>query len=423
MFGNNKIRTDDVDVILKQHERLYFILSFIIALIANVLSYLFLRFTVGSLMDLFVELDAKDLLVAVFLLVPSIVIEIVAVMSLFRLVRQHVKITKGEYEIMVATVSDRLGDFLQSTMTLYDEDGRLTEVESSFLINKKIRNESKILYAVIEGEKNRVIIPNCRAVMLSKGRANIVDLDEPSDEIQAFVRESMSRKWKRYRIADIAFILSVVVVTMIEFIASRTEHPFTGSLVAIFELTCSIILLAYIVAKLDCKIDDNGDYKIKRIIPFVIIGLTLTVVTTINFHVLYVTILAFLWIASYLFYRIPAIREKNDILHGRYKVSEGSVLGNEARMISRHWSSSYTNIKKISPGILTNRVYLMDGTVHSGHSGDGHYEFSYKVRAENSVIYDIRTNVSGLNAHPIGYVGLLIVRYDPYLQEDEAILL
>lgn len=419
MFGNNKIRTDDVDVILKQHERLYFILSFIIALIANVLSYFFLRFTVGSLMDLFVELDAIDLLVVFFLLVPSIVIEIVAVMSLIRLVRHHVKIMRGEYDITVATVSDRLGEYLQHTMTLYDEKGRLTEVESSYLLNRRVRNESRILYASIRDEKNRIFVPNCRVVTLSKGRMNVVELDEPTDEIKAIVIETTRRKRRHLIISDIAYILIVAVGAVMGYVLSRTEDTVIAVLASMFVYIAALFLMVYKVDVLDA----GSSRLLYRIIPCLITGLGATMVSAVYYKIMYALIFNVLWILSFFFWRRPAFRKLRDLRLGRYKVSQGLVVQNVASFTGKYNTQRFVNIRRVSTGIWGNRVYLMDGTEQPAYPGNGHNEYSYKVRADNSAIYEIRTSRSDFNKHPVGYTGLLILRYDPYLREDEALLL
>ena len=136
MFGNNKIRTDDVDVILKQHERSYFIVSLIVAMIFDTLLFLYIRYLIGLLTNL------MDMFIVVFLLLPAIAAAVVAALSLIRLIRQHIKIMCGKYDIIVATVSDRLGEYLRRTLMLYDENGHIFEAESSYLINKKMQGKN-----------------------------------------------------------------------------------------------------------------------------------------------------------------------------------------------------------------------------------------------------------------------------------------
>lgn len=419
MFGNNKIKPTDPNVVLKQHERVYFVLSLIAMVPVMVLAFLFLRFTVGALIGLITDANEFNLIITCMLFLPSVAVAAVAVLLLIRLIRQHVKIMNGKYDITIANVSDRLGDFLQYTMTLYDETSRITEVESSFLINRKIRNESKILYAVIEGEKNRVIIPNCRAITLSKGRLNVVDLEDPTEEIKAIVREGTSRKRKQYLISDSLFMLAVFTEILVNIIAYITDSSALRGIVSVLVFVFTTILVIAMLFLLDAK----GEQISVRIVPCMVLGF-LTVMV-INLHIFVGLIASILWIAAYFFWRRTAKRMMKDLYDGKYKVSEGTVIHNEALFSGEYTYHRYryNNVSRIEIGIWGNHVFMYDGTDSWAPFGRRFNEFSYKVRASNGTIYDVKTNRIEFNKHPVGYVGLLIVRYDPYLQEDEAILL
>ena len=411
MFGNNKIKTDDVNVLLKQHERSYFIVSLIVAMIFDTLQFLYIRYLIGLLTNL------MDMFILVFLLVPAIAVAVVAVLSLIRLIRQHIKIMCGKYDIIVATVSDRLGEYLRRTLMLYDENGHIFEAESSYLINKKIGNESKILYASIEGEKNRIVIPNCRVVMLSEGRQNAAALDDPTDAIKEIVRADTRRKRGHYLIADSLFFLLVIIELIVNFAAYITDSAASviGLTLSIWILTTGLIV--FVTFWLDVRVKQQIPI---RITPCLGLGILTTTVIVADFFLGSVALL--LWIASYIYMRRPVIKKMKDLYAGRYKVTQGTVIYNEAVIRSKYYSRVFTNVSRLEVGILGYHVFMEDGSHESASFGSGRNEFSYKVRATNSTIYEIYTTPFDFCKHPVGYEGLLIVRYDPYLQEDEPIL-
>jgi len=411
MFGNNKIKTDDINVLLKQHERSYFIVSLIVAMVFDTLLFLYIRYLIGLLTNL------MDMFILVFLLVPAIAAAVVAALSLIRLIRQHIKIMCGKYDIIVATVSDRLGEYLRRTLMLYDKNGHIFEAESSYLINKKIGNESKILYASIEGEKNRIIIPNCRVVMLSEGRQNSADLDDPTDAIKEIVRADTRRKRGHYLIADSLFFLLVIIELIVNFAAYITD-----SAASVIGLTLSIWILT---TGLIMFVTFGLDVRVKRQIPIRItpcLGLGILTTTAIGANFFLGSVALLLWIASYIYMRRPVVKKMKDLYDGRYKVTQGTVIYNEAVFRNRYFCRVFTNVARMEIGIGGYHLSMLDGSDGSVFFGSRSTEFSYKVRTTNGAIYEVYTNCFDFCKHPIEYEGLLIVRYDPYRQEDEPIL-
>ena len=167
------------------------------------------------------------------------------------------------------------------------------------------------------------------------------------------------------------------------------------------------------------------DVRVKQQIPIRItpcLGLGILTTTVIVADFFLGTVALLLWIASYIFMRRPVIKKMKDLYDGRYKVTQGTVIYNEAVFRNRYFCRVFTNVSQMEIGIWGYHVSMLDGSDESVFFGSRSTEFSYKVRTTNGTIYEVYTNCFDFCKHPIEYEGLLIVRYDPYRQEDEPIL-